>query len=33
LLEREGRHWEVLESRRELQVLHSGLYALYMQTR
>ncbi len=33
LLEREGRHWEVLASRRELQVLHSGLYAIYLQTR
>jgi hypothetical protein len=32
-LEREGRHHELLDSRRELQTLHAGLYAAYMKAR
>ena len=32
-LERQGRHYELLETRRELQALNAALYAAYMKTR
>jgi hypothetical protein len=32
-LERQGRHHELLETRRELQALNTALYAAYMKTR
>jgi hypothetical protein len=32
-LERQGRHHELLETRRELQALNAVLYAAYMKTR
>jgi len=31
-LERQGRHHELLETRRELQALNTALYAAYMKT-
>jgi hypothetical protein len=32
-LERQGRHHELLETRRALQALNGALYAAYMKTR
>jgi hypothetical protein len=32
-LERQGRHADIVTHRKQLQALHSGLFAAYMRTR